>query len=381
MKIFLSWLFLVGWAVFAPALGDSPEGNTKATAEDAIERLIEQLGDKEYRIRDQATRKLKEMDEALPVLLRAKPSMDLETSQRADMIIGTLRQRAVRALVAKGKQMEIDLFIDHLFTHTESLDDNCWRAALELAQEMVHWAQKKGGRAIRLSDHDFVKCPAIIAQTLELDLETPRELNAVEKRVFTRRIVAHWEVSLVEKSLVFCHEKLRANCVDSIVFVNGNIEPHPCRVSPTREGVAILSRCVIFCDGHIRLDKATECLLVATGKIRIKSPGPENIIVEDAKNPLSFLKLYDTSAVGIEVRSADKGVVVEKVHEGKRFAKAGIIKGDVLLTVRATKDAPAVEISSPETFRRQVRRLVVHNGQGILQIERGGKVLELVVPF
>jgi S1-C subfamily serine protease len=140
-------------------------------------------------------------------------------------------------------------------------------------------------------------------------------------------------------------------------------------------------RSIVFSIGDIVGWRAMDSLLVATGTIKIENRYLGSVIVDNAKNPLPFLKLYDTSAAGIEVRSADKGVAVAKAHEGKSFAKAGIIKGDVLLSVRATKGAPAVEITSPEIFRRQVRRLVVHNGQGIFQIQRGGKELEVVVAF
>lgn len=379
MRFLESSFLALGIAALIPLLAQPAETLTETISQQEIERLIDQLGSKRYNLREQATKKLSEMDEALPVLVRARASMDLEMSRRADLIITALKQRRLRALLAKGKEAEIDLLLDELFASKGTPHDDCWGVALQIAREMVTWAHTNGGEKIRLPDHDFLKSPCVVSQTIQLGWPQGPEDLQIKKRVFTRAVAVKFEFPAIQESLLLCHQKIRANCVDSIVFVNGNIERHPCSISPTGQGVGAMSRCVNFCDGDIRIDRATECLLVATGEIKIKSRASDSVIVENAKNPFPFLKLFDLSTVGIEVGAADKGVLIKKVHEGKAFASGGILKGDVLLAIREAKDQPAIEVTSPEGFRRQVRRLVAGNRFGFFQIQRAGKVLELVV--
>src|SRR5262245_15784173 len=78
--------------------GGSPStGAGKKTSEEQIARWIKQLGSEEFKARDEATRRLKELDESLPALIRALKVSDPETRRRLETIIPVLEARlAVR---------------------------------------------------------------------------------------------------------------------------------------------------------------------------------------------------------------------------------------------------------------------------------------------
>src|SRR5262245_1946723 len=72
----------------------------KKASDEEIARLIEQLGSKDYKIREAATGRLKGLDEALPALRRAlKSPANEEMRQRAEAVSAVIESRLAEAFI------------------------------------------------------------------------------------------------------------------------------------------------------------------------------------------------------------------------------------------------------------------------------------------
>ena len=79
------WIALLLLAVpFVPVGADDPDDKE-------IARLVKQLGSSDYRMRDAATKRLKELGEpAIDALERAMMTSDLEARRRAEKIVAVI---------------------------------------------------------------------------------------------------------------------------------------------------------------------------------------------------------------------------------------------------------------------------------------------------
>ena len=72
---------------FVPAVADDPDDKE-------IARLVKQLGSSDYRTRDVATKRLKELGEpALDAVIRATMTKDVEARRRAEQIVAVIEDR------------------------------------------------------------------------------------------------------------------------------------------------------------------------------------------------------------------------------------------------------------------------------------------------
>ena len=85
------------------------EGRKQASpAPDIIKKLVARLGSDDYREREETTRKLMDLDAALPALEEAVTSPDTEVRRRALLILSVLRpkvaERAFREFLPEAKE-------------------------------------------------------------------------------------------------------------------------------------------------------------------------------------------------------------------------------------------------------------------------------------
>lgn len=101
---------LAGAACRAPGGEAAPEPAAPAGSEEArARRLVEQLGDGDWRTREAATKELAGMGlAALPLVEAARRSEDLEVAMRAEQIIGAVRRNAEKEL--RERVLVRDLF-------------------------------------------------------------------------------------------------------------------------------------------------------------------------------------------------------------------------------------------------------------------------------
>src|SRR5437588_6582913 len=87
---------------FVPAVADDPDDKE-------IERLVKQLGSDKYKVREAATKRLKEIGEpAADALVRAMMTNDVEARRRAEAILTEIGEPALDALVRATKSDDVE---------------------------------------------------------------------------------------------------------------------------------------------------------------------------------------------------------------------------------------------------------------------------------
>lgn len=83
------------------------------------------------------------------------------------------------------------------------------------------------------------------------------------------------------------------------------------------------------------------------------------------------MRFFRPAQVGVEVAPAEGGVRVTRADKDMPIGRAGLRVGDV---VRALDGSPT---SSPDSFRKLLRRKVAQGGYGLFEVRRGGKAEEV----
>jgi hypothetical protein len=339
---------------------------------DEVQVLLEKLHSQRYREREEATRKLLAMEQAaLPALQKALASAtSLDFRRRVEHILGVFRERQRQrdrgVAIAKGKHVAADVLVERLVARGKAASADDWQAVGDLARALTLWAGDKTGQAERWFiplEKDFLQCPLWI-----LDKWEWKQDDAVQS--LRKRLVVGSDsiVEIADGSLIICRGHLRVHhsASQAVVLINGDLKIESIGGS--------ISQSVIFCDGDVGSKRINRSVIVATGRVTFdESSSKENVISENARNPLPFLKLFTPADVGIAVAVTGGQVRVKEVRSDSAFAKAGARAGDRILAVKGTA------VLSAEQFRRLLRASVAANAETTFQLRRGGKDLQVRV--
>jgi hypothetical protein len=356
---------------------------TRQSTEQSIAGWIEQLGDDDFEVREEATRQLLKRDEALAALRRARQSPDLEVRKRASEILQVFkRRRARRGLdraVALAKDGQADQVFERLLRWREFDQEQIGgRAVLHLAWKLAQLEQRRFNKITTplvrvLPLREFQSRAAGVAKKpfplgLQIEPKAPLSVLDVSKRI----LVAPGDV------------RIRRDSGPGVILAGGSVDA----------GLLMLS--VIVCDGTFRLSGVMDncvivargavncrdclglsgCLIISGGKVELPKKDFSRYITvkENEATPLGFVKFFEPAQVGIEVVSARAGLLVKAVAKAKPFARAGVQSGDAVLALAGTK------VASPDAFRKLLRRTLAEGEDIRLTVGRGGKTLDLLVP-
>jgi hypothetical protein len=403
-------LFVTVLAAVASAgqAGSRPDAPKKVSAEE-IGRLIDQLGSKDFKTRDKATRRLKELDEALPALRQAlKSPAGEETRRRVEGVIAVIEARLaeafIREAVARVNEEGLDLFIDRMVLQKGYANEARWKAAIELARALVERARKAGAALPNSPNQDFLKLPVVTSLDARGLIRASRVLvNGVKDRL-----------NAFHGYLLFSTDSLEGiNSTDrSILFVNGDIK----NLNSTTNSIIICNGTIksmnstqnslIFCNGVVESMNFTQgnavfvrgelqrlnytknnvietprlggCTLsegnIYLNRTAMPARGKGDQARQADPSPLGLFSYFDLRRAGMMFTMVDGDARVDRVAEGKPFAKAGLQKGDLVLAVNRGK------FLAEDAFLRLMRRRVVA-GEALLKVQRGDRVLELTVPL
>jgi hypothetical protein len=378
-------------------------------SDEEIARLIEQLGGKDFKAREAATRRLRELDEALPALRRAlQAPVNEEMRRRAESALAVIESRQaekfIRQAVERVNEVGLDLFIDRMVLQKGPATEARWKATVELARALARRAKGFGTLLPKALERDFLKLPTVTAVERQ---------NAFAARVLidgTRD-----RLNAVHQCLVVSSGPLeQLNSTDgSVLFVNGDID-----------SLNSTTNCVIICNGTIRrLNFTKGCVIYCNGVIEGMNGTEDNAVfvrgelrrlnftrnnVIEAKqlgsgtvsegntylnrtevqatsskgdrfltadpSPLNLFAFFDLARAGLRFTMVEGGARVDVATAGKPFARAGLQKGDLIAEVNQEKAAAA------ESFVRLMRRRVAA-GVARLKVQRGERVLEITVPL
>lgn len=384
------WILLAGLHQGTATLGKPP-----LLPEEEIDKLISQLGDDQFKVREEATRQLISMRQrALLALRKAANAEDLEVRLRARLIIERIQRlqasEQVASIVARAKRGEMDQFIDQIVERRTVADDACWEAVLGLARQMAESATQVSGKAFSVPRHDFLK-GAVITDLLS------EKSNLSGKRVLTDDLRA---ASYIHSSLVICRGPLETKeyyLYASIIFTNG----------PIKVG-GYIRNSIIFCNGDIRVSGYIwGSVIVATGEVYVDGYIHESLLEVKAAHirhgyssksiylnlktidtdssredrtiptevgPLRLFRFFDPVQVGLDVTVDMTGARLVKVHAGSVFANAGFQKNDLIIALDGHNVKSLVE------FKSLLRRYAMGDAVDIT-FSRSEKKLKRVVLF
>jgi hypothetical protein len=367
-------------------------GDEPIVAERAIEELIAQLGDTSFAVREAASKRLMERDDAIPALRRALKSRDAEVARRAQEILDVLarreKERAFAQLADLLKRGAIDQAVEK-FVRREKWDDEmtCWQLFAELAGKLTDREREAYGKA-SLPNEDFVpardfsRYAAKQGHRFEIIAArhpTLEQMNDVGRAMRVEEIVGGPPINM--HLITSAGDVKAANASFSVIFAGGSVE------------CSSIFRSLVVCDGYVEAASITDSLIIARGTVvcrssadssRIISCGSvafvkpdrvtESKVLRKQRKPLDFVTFFDPADVGIKVGAAEGGVRVKEAEKGKLFATAGLRADDLVTALdgEAVKDA--------ESFRRLLRAKLAVEGTTTFQVRRGEKAVEVAVP-
>jgi hypothetical protein len=352
------------------------------------EQLIENLGHPDFEIREQATQRLSEREDALPAVRQATLSPDAEVRRRAAGILEKLEARKVKRLLqgttALADAGAVDEMLERMVRWGEAdAEDVGCQAALRFVDKLLERENDKEFRPYvwermksPLGNHaDYLKTvkPTLLASPLVL-VEKPGTylIRAGEVR---------WAAAPKPKSLVFSTGPVRTlGLTFAVVLAGGPVEAD-----------ILVGESIIVCDGDCRLGEKmaigsvivahgdvycpktiTRCAIIASGSVHFKekSAAASNIVRENEPNAFGFVRFFDPARIGLVTDPDAKDVRLKEVRQGTPYATAGLKAGDVVLSVGG-KETPDREV-----FRKALRRARAE-GEVSFKIRRDGKTLEL----
>lgn len=375
------------------------EANEAAAEEPEMEKLVRDLGSKDFRVRQSAMRRLTEL-EAVDALRQALKSDDPEIARLADRALKDLERSGWPRFVQKLKQESADgkasLAIDRFVRWNGPADDVAsWQLMIDFAWDVANRATEKH--------------PALVdgwlSRSKVLPIQTTKQVSSDrgQKELFIR---AHQPVTISDRfsgfvraagikierpgfthrSVFMSSDGMESDSSlhQSIILVAG-----PARIRGAChtilicdgdiEDAFVISGSVVIANGSVKCRSAGNSVIVAAGTItsKYKRDDPLNaqtIWIENEPNPFGFIEWFSTAEVGLEVAAAKGSVKVAKLHDGKLPFKAGLKVGDIITAVDGTK------VDSPDSFRRGLLRGVV-NERCTLTVKRGDMSLDILLDF
>ncbi len=373
-----------------------------------VERLVARLGSDSYRLREQASARLVQIDEALPALRRALLAPDLEVRRRAKAVLAAAEarraERLMQTAVAQVNDEGFDLFIDRMVLEPGYAEEGHWKAAVQLARALAGRAAEAGARVAPILEQPFHAMPEAVTISVDGHKGARVRSEGAGQAVFVLYNALFLSsgplesISTIDSSIVFVDGDIgRLNAVsNAIVFCRGSIK-----------SINFLKRSLFVCTGSVdlvnvaeesgvfvrgpvqRMNTARQSVVeaaslgqgkVSEGNVYRNCPGPtgvsgvNNRVEKATASPLELFRLFEPARVGLEFTMLEGSARVERATAGQPFARAGLRPGDRVLAVNGTA------VPSGDALIGLLRRRVAA-GEALLRVQRADQVLALPVRF
>jgi PDZ domain len=380
----------------ALCLADPPTPSSGESDRNApeIAEWIRQLGDTSFAVREAASKRLMEREDAAPALRRALKSPDPEVARRADDILNEharrREQRALARLAELANNGQVDQAAELLVRRPQWADEEAaWQVMTTLAERLIDLGEKEFGkpavpvRRESLPAGDYHRYAAKTRPKVQATGRVAPDVH--EPASFVVRASEIEVVGTTADDLFASAGAVRSKgmVIWAVIFAGGPVE------------VRELNHSIVVCDGDFTATSgAHDSLIIARGDVRCADCGlncrivtsgkvfldrsasyPEVKLKESKPKPLGFVQFFDPASVGITVEGAEGGVRIREAAEGKPFAKAGLQAGDLAVVA---DDTP---LDSPDTFRRLLRKKLATGGDLTLEVRRENTSWGVVVPF
>jgi hypothetical protein len=355
-----------------------------------IAAWTEQLGSAKFAERESASRKLAALDDVPDALEKAVDSTNPEIARRAKAAVHNIRERNFDRLLQKDLAVinadGFDLFLERMMHQPEYATESRWRSLERVIDGMTARAGKLGNIGYR---KPFDDCTTMPVHT-ELS-----PLGEGGSRLLLEGL--NMRYSKMSRCLVACAGSFsRVNTIDHcVLLVNGDMD-----------GSSSVSESFVLCTGRIgRVMRIQNCIVLCTGDftggvsarntffqvrgvdrqsnaggntyINLKSVSgastDDNKFVESDEGPLSMIKFFDLERLGLRVKLTDGETHVESIAADSLLGRAGLQKGDSLLTLGEQK------WDSSERLKDLLLRSLSREKVITFSVRRGERTMELNV--
>jgi PDZ domain len=355
-----------------------------------IAAWIEQLGSAKFAERESASRKLAALDDVPDALENAIDSANPEIARRAKAAVRNIRERNFERLLQKDLAVinaaGFDLFLERMQHQPGYATDSRWRSLERVIDGMTARAGKLGNVGYRKPFDDCTTMP------VHAELSP---LGEGGSRLLLEGLNTRY--SKMSRCVVACAGSFsRVNTIDHcVLLVNGDID-----------GSSSLSESFVLCTGRIgRVMRIQNCIVLSNGDftggisarntffqvrsvdrqssasgntyINLKSVSgaseSDNKFVETGEGPLSMIKFFDLERLGLRVKLVDGETRVESIAEDSLLGRAGLQKGDSLLSLGEQK------LDSSERLKDLLLRALGREKEITFNIRRGERTMDLNV--
>jgi hypothetical protein len=335
--------------------GQDKKPVTKTSGE--IEKLVTQLGDENFAIRANASRRLAQMPGALAILRPFLKDEAIEIRMRTRILVEELTQRNLKSLLQKivnqKKLAPLDLLTDLVVEHRERLVEEDWKEIFRTigATQTYYLKDTKLKPSVPTPSDKFLKYPLLRGELL-----TRRDPVAGSK-IVGRRVT----ISQLPDSAVFASNSIEGtSLIKCIGFANGGVM--------LRHGSAILAS-FVFSDEEVSCETILGSLVIARGRVKAKKI-EDSLIIEDSAK-LSF---FSTQFFGLSVSMKNEVIKITGVVPNSLAEKSGFCIGDVILF-------DVTELKTLESLEKALRRSLARELELPLRVRRAGREQKLFLSY
>jgi hypothetical protein len=245
---------LLPLVMLAVASAATAEDKPKTPADpDAIRKLVDQLGSDDFDTRENAVRRLLEVDEAaLPALRQAAKGPDAELRRGAGELVATItarvEDRAVQKVLADINAVGLERFVERMAKDKDFATEERWNTVGAIVLALEKRASEVADRSFRITRLDLARMPTLRALP-ESTANTARFLlnndSGYPMGLFNCVVISNGPLGRVGTF---------NNCV---LIVNGDID-----------GFTSMRNCVVLCRGNIgRIRQIDSSIVLTTGTI------------------------------------------------------------------------------------------------------------------
>jgi hypothetical protein len=396
-KTFLSVTAIVSMTVAlqqAPAdraAAQDKKPTEKMTATE-VESLVKQLGDNNFAIRDQASRRLEQTPGALAQLRPYLKHDVLEVRRRVAELVEKLSAKnfksLLREIVERKQDAPLDLLIDLVVENRERMDEDDWKGVLNaiacVRSNLL--PDPKAKTWVPNPKEGFLEFPLVRAESLGR-FDRPFRKKIVGGRIETQNqftstliitsgsfepsevllkciVLANGSILMFRSSsgLVFSNEDIKCQgLINSMVIAKGSVDA-------TRLTDNTIFQSVVFSGGDINCDHLCDSTAIARGRVNAKRVTRSAVFEQSAKS--ARVSYFSMKAVGLTLLADGKAFRVEKVVAGSRASKCGFRIDDLLIV-----NAPS-GLGELDTV---IRRLVAKEAEPVLPLRRNGESTHVIL--
>lgn len=404
-------------------------GAAETVSEREVNQLIESLGSGCFEIRETASKRLMELEEAIPTLQKARNSADPEVRHRARDILRALSRKRAQRWLARAKVLSeagriietadrvaywgkgdstgesweiLTRFADRLAISTTPLSSpgGSWMNPALPKGDFHQYVDKVHPKEIAapMIDRDTGGDEVILNQQAQVGHNLLIKMGGSfllrGEEITLKSDDPMTEVAaILHRGIIAASGDVRVfNAAYSLIITGGNFETNGVRSS------------IIVCDGDIKVRGAPEgCLIVARGKVTCGSGKPAFCMIrsgrslllpdsmwpdgktialkEGVADPLAFVKFFELGDVGITAedftrrgKSDPDSVLLKDVRKESPFA-GRLRGGDVILAIDERKTP------TTESFHRTLRRTLAKGGPTMtFTVRRADKTFDISIP-